>query len=504
VSEAVYPFEDTGENLSLLPLAARRALDVAGFRLSLEGYQSLSLEDRLELTLAGTDEEVDSQLVEALVRSSTVPVTRIKPAPDPDRDRAPEPLTSAHRRGRPIGDDEWRRLRAIDRYALIHTMRRAIAREDPERLELAIATILGPEFRERPSSLPPSPAAASLSDLPPATADGGNPSGRRAEPARRAAPAAATADGGNPSGRRAEPARRAAPPEALSSPPSSVPARFAPSQPAGVAPAPPSLARGPRRSARPDLPAVTGVPEGPESVSSSQGRASLRHADSERRAGASRLHDPLERKARSAPPPRVDSPLRTSLSSEYAYDRVEQGLSNRPAISVADLDGARPSSGSPLSSHLSAREEVHMVDVGEKPTTQRRASASGTVRMRVETAQRLARNDVPKGEVLAAARIAGILAAKRTPELVPLCHSVALTSVDVLIDVERASGEVHVTAVAEAVDRTGVEMEALTAVSVACLTIYDMLKGIDRDMIISDVKLLSKRGGKRGPYDRRD
>lgn len=193
--------------------------------------------------------------------------------------------------------------------------------------------------------------------------------------------------------------------------------------------------------------------------------------------------------------PRVDSPLRTSLSSEYAYDRVEQ--------TPLRLDHA-PSVSPPLSSHLSARGEVHMVDVGDKAVTERRASASGTVRMRVETAQRLARNDVPKGEVLAAARIAGILAAKRTPELVPLCHVVALTKVDVLIDVERASGEVHVTAVAEASDRTGVEMEALTAVSVACLTIYDMLKGIDRDMVISDVKLISKRGGKTGPYERRD
>jgi cyclic pyranopterin phosphate synthase len=124
--------------------------------------------------------------------------------------------------------------------------------------------------------------------------------------------------------------------------------------------------------------------------------------------------------------------------------------------------------------------------------------------MRPETARRLARNDTPKGDVLASARIAGILAAKRTPELIPLCHHVAVTSVEVALDLEPASGTLSVTATVEAMDRTGVEMEALTAVSVACLTIYDMLKGIDRDMIVSDIRLVTKTGGKTGPYVRRD
>jgi cyclic pyranopterin monophosphate synthase len=431
VSEAVYPFEDTGDNLSLLPLAARRALDVSGFRLSLEGYQSLALEDRLELALSGTAENVDTQLVEALVRLSAVPATRIKPAPDPDRERVPEQLASGQRRGRPVSDDEWRRLRAVDRYALLHTMRRSIAREDPERLELAIATILGPEFRERPSSLPPSvpapsrsPAATTGSDLPPALSTA---------PSRRAA------------------AERS-------------------SRPA-------------RRSALPEMPAVRDAPPRRDAPAAQLPRL---------------LDIPESRPRSSAPPPPHDATLRTSLSSEYAYDRVERGLGKPRGDELSDPPSA------PLSSHLSARDEVHMVDVGAKPITERRASASGTVRMSLETVQRLARNDVPKGEVLATARIAGIMAAKRTPELVPLCHSVALTRVDVLIDIERAAGEVHVTAIAEAADRTGVEMEALTAVSVACLTIYDMLKGIDRSMVISDVKLLSKRGGRTGPYERRD
>lgn len=143
-----------------------------------------------------------------------------------------------------------------------------------------------------------------------------------------------------------------------------------------------------------------------------------------------------------------------------------------------------------------------MVDIGAKSETARRATASGVVQMRPETALRLSRSEVPKGEVLATARVAGIMAAKRTPDLIPLCHHVALTRVEVLVDLEVASGTVTVTAVAEATDRTGVEMEALVAASVACLTIYDMLKGIDRDMVIGDIKLLGKSGGRHGTYVR--
>jgi cyclic pyranopterin phosphate synthase len=145
-----------------------------------------------------------------------------------------------------------------------------------------------------------------------------------------------------------------------------------------------------------------------------------------------------------------------------------------------------------------------MVPVGDKPVTQRRATAAGTVRMRVETAQRLARNDTPKGDVLATARVAGILAAKRTPELIPLCHHVVVTSVEVHLDLQPRTGMLNVTAVVDAMDRTGVEMEALTAVSVTCLTIYDMLKGIDREMVVSDIRLVSKTGGKTGAYVRGD
>ena len=154
-----------------------------------------------------------------------------------------------------------------------------------------------------------------------------------------------------------------------------------------------------------------------------------------------------------------------------------------------------------VSSHLDARGEVHMVDVGPKAITARRAVASGVVTMRPDTAARILSGDAAKGEVLATARIAGIQAAKRTSELIPLCHAIALTRVGVEIAVE-AAGTATVTATAEAVDRTGVEMEALVAATVACLTIYDMLKGVDREMTIGEVMLLAKSGGRSGDWVR--
>lgn len=170
-----------------------------------------------------------------------------------------------------------------------------------------------------------------------------------------------------------------------------------------------------------------------------------------------------------------------------------------PAVTA--LAGA-PQAASVISSHLNARGDVHMVDVGEKSETVRRAVASGLVSMRPDTAARIARADAPKGEVLATARVAGILAAKRTPELIPLCHAIALTHVAVQIEVSAEEGSARVTATAEARDRTGVEMEALVAASVACLTIYDMLKGLDREMVIGEIKLLEKSGGRSGHFVR--
>ncbi len=124
--------------------------------------------------------------------------------------------------------------------------------------------------------------------------------------------------------------------------------------------------------------------------------------------------------------------------------------------------------------------------------------------MQSETLARLAAGDAPKGEVLATARLAAILAAKRTHEVIPLCHMVALTHLEVILDVDAAASAVHVTAVADAYDRTGCEMEAMVAVSAACLTLYDMLKGIDRGMVIADVRLMEKLGGRSGHFKRGD
>lgn len=141
-----------------------------------------------------------------------------------------------------------------------------------------------------------------------------------------------------------------------------------------------------------------------------------------------------------------------------------------------------------------------MVDVGDKQVTAREAVASARLRMRTETMRALTSGATPKGDVLATARIAGIQAAKRTPELIPLCHHVALSSVEVHFEPE--GDLLHIETRARAKDKTGVEMEALTAASVAALTIYDMLKAIDKAMTIEHVRLESKRGGARGDYRR--
>ena len=139
-----------------------------------------------------------------------------------------------------------------------------------------------------------------------------------------------------------------------------------------------------------------------------------------------------------------------------------------------------------------------MVDVGSKPATEREAEARATVHMRPETARLVRENGAAKGDVLAVARIGGIMAAKRTSELIPLCHQVPLSSVEV----EFTVGPDCIEAISRArtVDRTGVEMEALTAVTVACLTIYDMCKAVDRGMRISDVRVTLKSGGKSGTF----
>jgi cyclic pyranopterin monophosphate synthase len=139
-------------------------------------------------------------------------------------------------------------------------------------------------------------------------------------------------------------------------------------------------------------------------------------------------------------------------------------------------------------SHVDEEGGVRMVDVGGKPHSRRRAVARGVVRMAAATAQRL--RELPKGDALATAQLAGIMAAKRTSELIPLCHPLPLTHVDVSLEVRR--DEVEIRAVVETTAQTGVEMEALTAVSIAALTIYDMAKAIDKDMSVTDVVLVEK------------
>ena len=150
--------------------------------------------------------------------------------------------------------------------------------------------------------------------------------------------------------------------------------------------------------------------------------------------------------------------------------------------------------------HLGAGGEANMVDVGAKAETERTAIATGSVRMLPETLATILAGDAKKGDVLGTARLAGIMAAKRTHELIPLCHPLLLTKVAVDIEPDSALPGLRVTALARVTGKTGVEMEALTAASIACLTIYDMAKAIDRAMVISDIRLVEKTGGKSGDF----
>ena len=139
-------------------------------------------------------------------------------------------------------------------------------------------------------------------------------------------------------------------------------------------------------------------------------------------------------------------------------------------------------------SHVGEAGDVKMVDVGGKPLSRRRAVAAATLRMAPETARRL--RELPKGDALATAQLAGIMAAKKTSELIPLCHPLPLSHIEVTLEV--GEGSVEITAVAETTAQTGVEMEALTAASVAALTVYDMAKAVDKEMVVAEVRLLEK------------
>ena len=151
--------------------------------------------------------------------------------------------------------------------------------------------------------------------------------------------------------------------------------------------------------------------------------------------------------------------------------------------------------------HFDARGNAHMVDVGGKEITERVAVARASVRMQPATLKLIATRKAAKGDVLAVAQLAGIVAAKKTADLIPLCHPLALSSVDVKLTLDAKRNAVDIEATCRLKGRTGVEMEALTAASVAALTVYDMCKSVDRGMVISDVRLLHKSGGKSGTYN---
>jgi len=153
--------------------------------------------------------------------------------------------------------------------------------------------------------------------------------------------------------------------------------------------------------------------------------------------------------------------------------------------------------------HVDAHGRVRMVDVSAKPVTTRDAVARGRVFMHRDTLERLKQGDTPKADVLATARIAGIQAAKRTPELIPLAHAIPVEGVEIEFSHDETSASVGIEVRVRSRGRTGVEMEALTAVSVAALTLYDMLKAVDRGMVIGEIALWEKRGGRSGDYRRR-
>ncbi len=204
-------------------------------------------------------------------------------------------------------------------------------------------------------------------------------------------------------------------------------------------------------------------------------------------------------------PPGEAPPTDAAIALDAATWRALSPLDRYALVKIArgkhpeNLPRALAEIAPALSTHLNERGEATMVDVGAKAVTARHAVARATVTMAKSTVLRLRAGDTPKGDVLATARIAGIQAAKRTSELIPLCHAIALTKVTIQLDVVDLG--VEITARAEARDRTGVEMEAMTAASVAALTLYDMLKGVDRGIAFR-VLLEEKAGGKTGTWRR--
>ncbi len=152
--------------------------------------------------------------------------------------------------------------------------------------------------------------------------------------------------------------------------------------------------------------------------------------------------------------------------------------------------------------HFNAQGDVHMVDVGAKNITKRKAVAEGWIRMDSSTLEMIQQGDHKKGDVLAVARVAGIMAAKKTSELIPLCHPIMLTRINIEMDIESETNSIRCEVTTETAERTGVEMEALTGLNMALLTIYDMCKAVDRGMQVQNIRLVHKSGGKSGEWNR--
>jgi cyclic pyranopterin phosphate synthase len=155
-------------------------------------------------------------------------------------------------------------------------------------------------------------------------------------------------------------------------------------------------------------------------------------------------------------------------------------------------------------SHLDAEGKARMVDVGRKDVTERIATARGTISMRAETLALILEKKVEKGDVFSVARVAGIMAAKRTSELIPMCHPLNITSVEIFLTPQQNPPRVEIEAVVKVTGKTGVEMEAMTAAAISGLTIYDMCKAVDREMTLGDVRLVKKSGGKSGTFIRNE
>lgn len=406
----------------------------------------MTLDDRQRLTMAGLPDHVDVDLVVMLVRRASPAPQRISAASDPDPSAPPDALAKALEPGRVVDPRRWARLRAVDRYALAHTYRRAVAR--------SAFSILGEAYD---AVMAASAAPITSAQLAPFY----------------------------------DPPARPSPP-----PPPAVPY-----QPAGYY----SNVAGGQDSREPFYDGTAGGPRahaGPQATPTSR---------------ASPAFEPLRAAPSFEPPARsAHEPSRLAYTPPSPPAQEFGTVTNAPVVHEhaaplkpsheAALRGfaTSPPPASTLSNHLNQAGEVYMVDVARKPKTERRAVAHGSVVMRPDTFARLVNRDAPKGEVLATARVAAVMAAKRTHEVIPLCHMVALTHLEVNIDLDAQTSAVHVHAIADAYDRTGCDMEAMVAVSVACLTIYDMLKGIDRDMMVTDVKLMEKSGGRSGHYKRSD